>query len=173
MDVRQLRPDDDRSRFRSGDSQLDRFFREYAGQNQFRLHIGVTYVAEEAGEILGFATVAPGALAVQDFPATSRKGLPGYPVPVLRLARLAASESSRGKGVGFALLLKVFELAAGMSGDLGCAGILVDAKQQAVDFYKKFGFWTLEPVSGTAASRPEPTAMFLEIAQVLKLIAEH
>ena len=30
---------------RGGDEDLDRFFRKYAGQNQFRLHVGTTYVA--------------------------------------------------------------------------------------------------------------------------------
>ena len=38
---------DDRTRFRSGDADLDRFFQAYAGQNQFRHHIGTTYVAVE------------------------------------------------------------------------------------------------------------------------------
>lgn len=42
IEIRPLRPDDDRSSFLSGDVELDRFFRKYAGQNQFRLHFGVT-----------------------------------------------------------------------------------------------------------------------------------
>ena len=60
MEIRRLRPDDDRSRFRSGEHDLDRFFRAYAGQNQFRHHFGVTYVAVDDGDVLGFLTVAPG-----------------------------------------------------------------------------------------------------------------
>ena len=58
-EVRLLRPTDDRSRFRSGNADLDRFFARYAGQNQFRHHVGVTYVAVRDDDILGFATVAP------------------------------------------------------------------------------------------------------------------
>ena len=41
-------------------SHLDRFFARYAGQNQFRHHIGATYVALESETILGFATVSCG-----------------------------------------------------------------------------------------------------------------
>jgi hypothetical protein len=63
VEIRRLRASDDRARFQSGDPDLDRFFRSYAGQNQFRRHIGVTYVAVEAGEVLGYLTVAPGAEA--------------------------------------------------------------------------------------------------------------
>ena len=45
MEIRALRPTDDRSSFQSGDEALDRFFHQYAGQNQFRHHLGITYVA--------------------------------------------------------------------------------------------------------------------------------
>jgi hypothetical protein len=37
---RPLAPSDDRAIFRSGDADLDRFFHRYAGQNQFRHHLG-------------------------------------------------------------------------------------------------------------------------------------
>lgn len=40
IEVRLLRQEDDRSQFRSGQPDLDRFFARYAGQNQFRHHIG-------------------------------------------------------------------------------------------------------------------------------------
>ena len=56
--VRLLRPGDDRSTFDSGNTDLDRFFRQFAGQNQFRHHIGATYVAVDNDRIAGFATVA-------------------------------------------------------------------------------------------------------------------
>ncbi len=38
--VRALARSDDRSGFACGDIELDRFFQRYAGQNQFRHHIG-------------------------------------------------------------------------------------------------------------------------------------
>jgi hypothetical protein len=41
---------------------LDRFFQHYAGHNQFKLHLSVTYVAVLNGRVVGFATVAAGSL---------------------------------------------------------------------------------------------------------------
>src|SRR5579863_9408989 len=95
--IRRLRPDDDRSRFHSGNVDLDRFFVRYAGQNQFRHHIGTTYVAVDAtGHIAGFATVTASEIAPDALPTPKRKRLPRYPVPVLRLARLAVDERAKG-----------------------------------------------------------------------------
>src|SRR5690242_19025448 len=111
MEIRPLRESDDRSRFESGDADLDRFFRNYAGQNQFRHYIGVTYVAVEEGHIFGFATVAPGHIEIEDLPINSRRKLPQYPLPVLRLGRLAVDRAAAGQGVGSQLLRFVLELA--------------------------------------------------------------
>ena len=69
VSVRLLRSSDDRSRFHSGQVDLDRFFIRYAGQNQFRHHIGATYAAVDEHEVVvGFVTVSashPAALLVQ------------------------------------------------------------------------------------------------------------
>ena len=166
MEIRPLRPEDDRSQFRSGDPDLDGFFIRYAGQNQFRHHIGATYVAVESGRILGYATVAPGSIEVDEAPATMRRGLPSYPLPILRLARLATDLSARDRGIGRALLRTVLNLALAMARDFGCAGVLVDAKSDSVGFYERLGFITLDVVEGSQESRPRPTAMFLPMRDI-------
>jgi GNAT superfamily N-acetyltransferase len=166
ISVRRLRPDDDRSGFRSGNVDLDRFFQRFAGQNQFRHHIGTTYVAVDDGRILGFATVAPSEIAAEGVPETQRKRLPRYPLPVLRLARLATEESARGRGIGSTLLHAVFTLAHTMADDLGCVGVIVDAKAEAIAFYEKLGFVALEPRAGQLGDRPEPIPMFLELGAI-------
>lgn len=166
--IRRLSPDDDRTDFRSGDVDLDRFFIRYAGQNQFRHHIGTTYVAvDEDGFLAGFATVTPSEITPELIPKTKRKKLPRYPLPVLRLARLATDERAKGHGVGGTLVRAVLHLAAQMAGDVGCVGVVVDAKPTAVRFYEKLGFIPLESVAGELGDRPPPTSMFLEIGQVL------
>src|ERR1043165_1410956 len=103
MGVRALRPTD-RSAFQSGDEDLDRFFRRYSGQNQFRHYLGVTYVAVESNRILGFATVAPRHIDIEDLPERTRKTLPRYPMPALGLARLAVDASAQSTGIGAQLL---------------------------------------------------------------------
>jgi len=69
----------------------------YAAQNQFRRHIGVTYVAVDGGTILGFATVTVGHIEIENLPQSLRKKFPGYPLPVLRLARLGVDRADLAK----------------------------------------------------------------------------
>jgi len=55
-------------------------------QNQFKLHLAVTYVATAEGRILGFATVAGSSVERHRLPPPRlRRRLPDYPLPVLRL----------------------------------------------------------------------------------------
>ncbi len=166
MEIRALREDDDRSPFRSGDPDLDRFFLKFAGQNQFRHYLGVSYVAVDQGRILGFATVAPGHVEIDGLPATMRRRLPRYPLPVLRLARLGVDQSAQGQGLGAQLLRFVLHLALRMADDYGCVGVVVDAKPNAVAFYTKYGFIRVDPVEGQSDARPAPTPMFLSIRAI-------
>ena len=163
-DIRSLRTADHRKDFHSGDEALDLYFHRYAGQNQFRHHIGVTYVAVEDQRILGFVTVSPASLDAEEL--SSGRRLPPYPVPVLRIARLAVDESSRGRGLGKALLRFCVELAEKMMEELGCVGLLVDAKPDAVSFYERYGFASLTVIEGNAPQKPEPTAMFLALGSI-------
>ncbi len=165
--VRRLEVSDDRAGFESGDVDLDRFFQRYAGQNQFRHHIGTTYVAVDEGDkIAGFATVTASEIAPEIIGGVKRKRLPKYPLPVLRLARLAVDERYKGIGVGRLLLQFVFQMSRQMADDIGCVGVLVDAKSGAVAFYEKLGFVKIEAVSGLLGDRPEPQPMFLELEQI-------
>lgn len=166
MEIRVLREGEDRSEFRSGDLDLDRFFHKFAGQNQFKHHVGVTYVAVDGRRILGFATVAPGHVEIDDLPVSVRKKLPAYPLPVLRLARLATDESVRGQGLGTELLRFVLTLAVRMADEFGCIGVVVDAKPGAVEYYAKYGFIPIDAVEGQSEARPRPTAMLLSVRAI-------
>jgi GNAT superfamily N-acetyltransferase len=164
--VRPLEPSDDRAAFRSGNIDLDRFFQRYAGQNQFRHHIGTTWVAVVEGRILGFATVSAAHLEVGELPDALRRKLPAYPLPVLRLARMAVAEEAKGQGVGRVLLRAVFTLAWRMADEFGCVGVVVDAKAEAVGFYERLGFRALAHAKGGLGDRPEPATMFLELGAI-------
>lgn len=97
VEIRPLRQGDDRSSFSCGQPDLDRFFEHYAGQNQFKLHLAVTYVAALDAGIVGFATVAASSLERANVPgARQRRRLPSYPLPVLRLARLGVDTRLEG-----------------------------------------------------------------------------
>lgn len=168
--VRQLRPHDDRAGFSCGQADLDRFFLRYAGQNQFKYHVGVTWVAvddegdDRDADILGFATVSASQIEVSDLPPGQRKRLPRYPLPVLRLARLGVGQSAHGRGVGLRLLKAMFVLARQMAGDVGCVGVVVDAKAEALPLYERFGFEVLgDVIEGELGDRPKPTPMLLPL----------
>jgi predicted N-acetyltransferase YhbS len=171
MEIRALRPSDDRSAFQSGDAALDRFLHRYAGQNQFRNYLGVTYIAVDDEHILGFVTIAPRHVEIEELPERIRKKLPRYPMPALGLARLAVDQSTRSKGIGETLLRFVLELASKMADEVGCAAVVVDAKPGAIDFYAKYGFTSFEPLEGHSDAHPQPTPMYL-MMQEIKAAAE-
>jgi GNAT superfamily N-acetyltransferase len=118
-------------------------FQKFAVQNQFRLHIGTTYVAVVERDILGFVTLAATSITIDSLPMRQRTRLPRYPLPALRIARLAVAESAQGQGLGKQLLRASFQIAREMPNRVGCVGALVDAKPEAIPFYEQYGF---EPI---------------------------
>jgi predicted N-acetyltransferase YhbS len=170
IEVRPLRATDDRNSFQSGNEDLDLFFRRYAGQNQFRHHIGVTYVAAEGATILGFVTVAVGHIEIEKLPSNLRKKLPDYPLPVLRLARLAVDRNAQGKGVGENLMRAVFGIAIEVRQNLGCVGVVVDAKPEAQRYYSRYGFVELDVIEGRLEERPAPKPMFLPLSVIVQAV---
>ena len=170
IEVRVLGETDGRSSFQSVDEQLDLFFRRYAGQNQFRHHIGTTYVAVESETILGFATVTVGHVEIENLPARLRKKLPDYPLPILRLARLAVDRNAQGMGVGEHLMRTVFSVAMELREKVGCVGVVVDAKPGAENYYSRYGFVELEATEGMLEERPTPKPMFLPVTMILQAL---
>jgi ribosomal protein S18 acetylase RimI-like enzyme len=164
VEIRALRRDDERSSFLSGDESLDVYFHRFAGQNQFRHHLGVTYVAVDAERIVGFVTVAAGSLDAPDLPSGRKR--PPYPMPVLRIARLAVGEGDRRRGLGRALLRFCIETAERMCEEVGCVGLVVDAKPAAEAFYARLGFSRIGLLEGESPARPAPTPMFLPLGAV-------
>jgi GNAT superfamily N-acetyltransferase len=172
VEIRILTRDDDRGRFSCGQPDIDRFFQHYAGQNQFKLHLAVTYVAVADRRILGFATVAASAIERAAIPgARLRKRLPSYSLPVLRLARLGVDMRAQRQGVGRALLGHVLLLALDQRDHLGCIGVVTDAKPEAIAYYEKLGFKAMEGVrEGLLAGEPLP--MFLWIDTIAATVSE-
>jgi GNAT superfamily N-acetyltransferase len=167
--VRRLLEEDERASFRSGNVDLDRFFIKYAGQNQFRHHIGTTYIViDEEDFIAGYVTITPSEVAPDTTLPIRRRGFPKYPLPVLRLARLAVDERAQSRGIGRLLVCTVLEIALSMGETMGCVGVVVDAKPEAIVFYERLGFVPLDVVAGELGERPIPMTMFLELGAIAK-----
>ncbi len=163
IEIRRLRSSDDRSRFKCGEPAIDRFFQHYAGQNQFKLKLAVTWVAVLEERILGFATVTVGSLEKRALPSPKlRRRLPAYPLPILRLARLGVDQAGQGTGIGREMLRHVFRLALAQSETAGCLGVVTDAKSDALAFYEKLGFISFSAVR-EGRLHGDPTPMFLDL----------
>jgi len=164
--IRLLRKEDDRSKFCSGNIDLDRFFQRFAGQNQFKHYIGSTYIATLEKNIVGYITVSPNEITAEKIHTATKKQLPHYPIPILRIARLAVERTFQGHGIGKLLLKSMLELALRLRDEAGCVGVVVDAKFEAIPFYQNLGFIHLEVLQGMLNDRPEPKPMFLSIKQI-------
>lgn len=123
-------------------------------------------MAVEAGKILGFVTVAAAEVEIAGLPVSRRKGLPSYPLPALRIARLAVDSRAQGQGVGAELLKQALILARRTAEAVGCIGVVVDAKPDAVAFYERYGFEPVTTVLGGLGERPQPTTLFLPLSLV-------
>jgi len=120
----------------------------------------------EQGTILGFVTVAAAEIEIAGLPLSRRKGLPAYPLPALRIARLAVDSRAQKRGVGAELLKHALVIAKATADAVGCVGVVVDAKPDAVAFYERYGFEQAMTVSGGLGERPEPTLLFLPLSLI-------
>lgn len=170
IEIRILQKTDDRTVFHCDNIDLDRYFQRFAGQNQFRHHIGTTYVALVDGVIAGFVTVSSGEIATDNVQSAIKKRLPNYPLPILRVSRLAVDCRFQGRGLGKQLLKFSFKLALDMRDRYGCVGIVVDAKADAVEFYQSLGFIGLDLLSGQLGDRPQAVTMFLSLSTLESLV---
>ncbi|CAB1071184.1 hypothetical protein D1AOALGA4SA_1121 [Olavius algarvensis Delta 1 endosymbiont] len=110
--------------------------------------------------------MAVGTIEVEILP--ERKRLPThYPLPILRIGRLAVDTRHQGQGIGKQLLRHSFKLAFQQRDTAGCVGIVIDAKPEAIDFYKRFGFQLIdELLAGEIRGSPPPKPMFLPIKSI-------
>jgi hypothetical protein len=94
-----------RAGFDCGKSSLNDFVHSLVSQYEKR-GLGRTYVAFQEGDqrVLGYYTLASGAIDAGSLPAKLAKKLPRHAVPVVLLARLAVDQSVHGRGLGGFLL---------------------------------------------------------------------
>lgn len=79
---------------------------------------------------------------------------------------MAVSEADQGKEVGGKLLLQAFRLAHAMSREVGCAGIVVDAKPTARGYYARYGFEDLVAEQGLLPVGGGVVPMFLSLGEL-------
>ncbi|USX17192.1 GNAT family N-acetyltransferase [Oxalobacteraceae bacterium OTU3CAMAD1] len=133
----------DRDGFECGVAALDDYLRERAGQHQ-RDGIATTHVLiddAQPARILGYCSLSAAELHLHELRDEDRKRLPKYPVPAIRVARLAVAKAEKGKGHGHLLLGHAVNLALSVRQKMGVRVLIEDAKDaRTAAFYEGFGF---------------------------------
>jgi GNAT superfamily N-acetyltransferase len=147
VEIRRLLQADQRAGFDCGQDDENEFFHIHLEKNEFAHRCCATYVATDGPTVLGYATVVAGSVDVKEM-RRLRKDLPGYPNPVLKLARMGTAVSVQRRGIGKELVARVFAAAERMASEYGCVAVTVDARASRVSFYENLGFRVLKKNEG-------------------------
>lgn len=142
--VEQLKPRrHDREGFACGEPALDVYLRQQAAQHH-RDGISTTHVLVDNADparILGYYSLSAAQLLLTDLQQVDRKRLPNYPVPAIRMGRLAVVAGEQGRGHGEYLLAHAVARCLGLREELGVRVLLVDVlHEKAARFYRAYGF---------------------------------
>lgn len=134
--------------FSCGTTKLDRYLKEFAKRNDDKGY-GKTYVLKDENKVYGYFTLATASISFENMPLEYINSNPKYPIPCIRLARLAISKDEQGKGLGKKLLTDAFLRIIDVSKSVGVKLVIVDAKETSVSFYTQYGFEQLRNESLT------------------------
>lgn len=160
----------DRRSFDCGDPQLNDFLHRYARQNHDS-GAAKTFLAINAADsktILGFYSLAPGALAYADSPETVRRGLARHDVPGFRLARIATGLTWQGQGLGGQLIAAAARRCLRAAAEVGGVVLIIDAKSdRAAEWYATYGAMPLTSTPRTLVMSLATFAADLKAAEQL------
>lgn len=143
LSVELLNPHHDRAGFHCGVADLDRYFRERAGQDS-RRHVAAVFVllGAEPARVAGYYTLSATSVPRTHLPDSASRSLPRYQsVPAILLGRLAVDERHQGQGLGRFLLMDALQRSLTSSGQVAAFAVIVDAIDiGARAFYEQFGF---------------------------------
>ena len=137
--VKKLDASHDVDAFDSGKEPLDRFLQRHALINQKAGSAQTYVVCHGEQRVVGYYSLAVGAVEHADAPGRVGKGLARHPIPVMLLARLAIDRSEHRKGLGKALLKDALLRTAQAADIAGMRALLVHAKDdEARAWYEQF-----------------------------------
>lgn len=152
----------DRTGFDCGVPELNSFLRATARQHGQK-GISRTFVLTESTTvILGYFTLTLCEVQSTLLPAALAHKYPIHPLPAVRLARLAVSRKSQGKGFGEFLLSEAIHRTALIAEQAGVIGLFVDAiNDTAQRFYLHYGFLPIPE---------QPLKLFLPVETILSTL---
>ncbi|MEW8309700.1 MAG: GNAT family N-acetyltransferase [gamma proteobacterium symbiont of Ctena orbiculata] len=135
----------DLKKFNCGKPEMDQFLARFAVKNA-QLGLSRTWVLPVVGEgepppkapVAAYYTLASSTVTREEIPTD--KSLPGYPVPVVLLARLAVDEQFKGQRLGEKALITALRKAAELADTgLPALGLILDAlDEDALGFYQRY-----------------------------------
>jgi predicted N-acetyltransferase YhbS len=160
MRLERLRQEHDLSHFSCGIKPLDDWLRLHALENQVR-NLSRTFVLlDDAAEVIGYYALTMGGVVKAELPRRLGRGLPGYQIGMVLLARLAIDAVHHGEGLGRDLMIDAVAHAAAAGQHASARFIAVDPiDESARRFYRRFGFTDID---GDALGR-----MFIRIDDAL------
>ncbi|MDA8040257.1 MAG: GNAT family N-acetyltransferase [Actinomycetota bacterium] len=124
----------------SGNEPLDRWLYVHALASQ-HMDAARTFVLVDGERVAGYFSLTMGSVHRAEAPPALVRGLPGYPVGMVLLARLAVDRSAQGQGLGSALLAEALRKALAAGEAAAARLVVVDAiDETAVGFYAHHGF---------------------------------
>lgn len=162
--VRKLDASDEVEAFDCGTQPLGRFLKRHALVNQ-KAGSAQTYVVRRGEHrVVGYYSLAVGAVEHADAPNRVGQGLARHPIPVMLLARLAIDRSEQGKGLGKGLLKDALLRTDRAAEIAGIRALLLHAKDEdARAWYARYDF---EP------SPTDPYHLFLLMKDLRALLGK-
>src|SRR5207248_719653 len=98
-------------------------------------------VCRDDRRVVGYYSLTMGLVRMAEAPRKLVRGLPGYPIGMVLLARLAIDRKAQGTGLGAELLADALRRALHAGESAAARLVVVDAlDDQAARFYQRFGF---------------------------------
>lgn len=136
----------DKSRLKAfdcGNAQLNQYLARYARQSINKGLSTCRLLMAPDGTVVGYYALASAQVMPDELPADYPK-LPRYPVPCVRLTRMAVDQAYQRQGWGGIMLAEACRQIVHASQFVGITALVVDAKdEKAAGFYASFGFQPL------------------------------
>lgn len=148
-----------RQGFDSGNPKLDEYLQRHLSQGLKKGIIQAYVAVDDDGRIWGYYTLSAAHILHEDLPDDFAKKLPRYPIPAALIGRMATDIKARESGMhlGSMLMIHAMKQTLKAGNALGVACIVVDAKPEAVDFYRRFAFLPLKKEDGLRLYLPVET----------------
>ncbi|HUP15125.1 MAG TPA: GNAT family N-acetyltransferase [Acidimicrobiia bacterium] len=138
--LQRLSRDHDVIGFESESEELDRWLQQHALAAQ-EMDTARTFLLIRGRRMVGYFSLTMGSVLREKAPTRLVRGMPGYPVGTVLLARLAVDHRHQGRGLGALLLTEALRKALAAGEAAAARLVVVDAiDEQAAAFYQHHGF---------------------------------